>query len=149
MVFSRIFKSLRGIFGSKDAKTSEVRDLPLAQAIGTEQASIYPEAEVTLEVYSIWDYLAFIANTQAFHLSKVIGFDEWVSMEEIKRRVKELFGVNYKNDRSLYPYIKTLVDSGLFEASNVGGKRKWRKKDLLIKSKKQTEKEKQPALQVS
>ena len=149
MVFSRIFKSLRGIFGRTPPKGVEVRDLPLEQALATEQGSIYPEAEETLEVYSIWDYLAFVANTQAFHLSKVIGFDEWVSMDEIKRRIRELFAVDYKNDRSLYPYIKTLVDSGLFETSNVGGKRKWRKKDLLIKAKKQKQKEKEPALQVS
>ena len=95
------------------------------------------------EIHSIWDYLKFVENTQAFHLVSVIGFEEWVSMEEIKRRVKELFSVEYKNDRSLYPYIKTLVDCGLFDVSNVGGKRKWRRKELLVvvkgKKKKQVE----------
>ena len=37
-----------------------------------------------------------------------------------------------------------MVDCGLIEASNAGGKRRWRKKDLLIKLKreKETEKEK-------
>ena len=84
------------------------------------------------EIHSIWDHLKFVENTQAFHLVSVIGFEEWVSMDEIMRRVKELFNTEYQNERSLYPYIKTLVDCGLFEVSNVGGKRKWRKKELLI-----------------
>jgi DNA-binding PadR family transcriptional regulator len=53
-------------------------------------------------------------------------------MEEILRRVKELFGIEYQNERSLYPYLKTLVDSGLLEASVVGGKMRWKKKSLMI-----------------
>ncbi|MBS3058656.1 MAG: hypothetical protein J4478_04635 [Candidatus Diapherotrites archaeon] len=84
------------------------------------------------EIHNIWDYLRFIENTQAFHLVSVIGFEEWIAMEEIKRRIKELFNIEYKNERSLYPYIKTLVDCGLFEVSNVGGKRKWRRKELIV-----------------
>lgn len=108
------------------------------------EKTIYESQQVEgEEIHSIWDYLKFIENTQAFHLTSVIGFEEWVSMEEIKRRVKELFSVEYKNERSLYPYIKTLVDCGLFEVSNIGGKRKWRRKELLIvvkaKKKKQIE----------
>ncbi|MDO8647364.1 MAG: hypothetical protein Q7R70_03040 [Candidatus Diapherotrites archaeon] len=94
------------------------------------------------EIHSVWDYLKFVENTQAFHLTSVIGFEEWITMGEIKRRIKELFTVEYENERSLYPYIKTLVDCGLFEVSNVGGKRKWRRKELLIivkKKKKETE----------
>jgi len=90
------------------------------------------QSEEQSEIHSIWDHLKFVENTQAFHLASVIGFEEWVSMDEIMRRVKELFNTEYQNERSLYPYIKTLVDCGLFEVSNVGGKRKWRKKELLI-----------------
>ena len=56
-------------------------------------------------------------------------------MDEIKRRIRELFSIEYKNDRSLYPYIKTLVDVGLLESISVGGKRKWRKKELIMKIK--------------
>jgi len=114
-----------------------------AQAIKEE---IYNETEETkpegVEIASIWDYLEFNDNTQAAHLSSVIRFDEWVSMDEIRRRIWDLFQIDYKNERSLYPYLKTMVDLGLIETSNIGGKRKWRKKDLLIKiEKKKKEKE--------
>lgn len=87
------------------------------------------------EVRTVWDFLKFQENTQADHLSKVIGFEEWVDMEEMRRRIQELFGVNYKNERSLYPYLKALSDAGLFESTSAGGRRKWRKKDLLIRTK--------------
>jgi len=80
----------------------------------------------------IWDFLQFSENTQAFHLANSIGFEEWIDMEEIRRRIHEIFNISYKNERSLYPYLKTLVDLGLVESSNVGGRRKWRKKELLI-----------------
>ena len=87
------------------------------------------------EIHSIWDYLRFQEHTQAYHITNVVGFDEWVAMEEIRRRITDLFSIAYKNERSLYPYIKTLADIGIMETSNVGGKRKWRKKDLMIKIK--------------
>ncbi len=106
-----------------------------------------PPAE-TVEVQSIWDYIVPKENTQANHLVATVGFEEWIEMQEIKRRVKELFGMDYKNERSLYPYVKTLADCGLFEFSDIGGKRKWKKKSLLLKLKnkaaqeqKETEKE--------
>lgn len=96
------------------------------------------------EIHSLWDYLKFNENTQASHIASILSFDEWISMSEILRRIKELFGMDYKNDRSLYPYIKTMVDLGLVETNNVGGKKKWRKKDALIKIKvKKEEKEKE------
>ncbi len=91
------------------------------------------ETRKKLEVRSIWDFLQFNEHTQAFHLASVIRFDEWVTMDEIRRRIFELFQVDYENERSLYPYLKTMVDIGLIETNNIGGKRKWRKKDLLIK----------------
>jgi hypothetical protein len=85
------------------------------------------------EIHSIWDYLQFRENTQAHHLTSVLGFEEWVPMDEIMRRINSVFGIDYKNDRSLYPYIKTLVDCGLLETTDAGGRRKWRKRDLVIK----------------
>jgi hypothetical protein len=97
------------------------------------------EKEEAVGIYSLWDYIDPIENTQAHHILSVIGFDEWVPMEEIKRRIRELFSIDYKNDRSLYPYIKTLVDVGLLETINVGGRRKWRKRDLIIKIKEKEE----------
>ena len=70
---------------------------------------------------------------------------------DLKRRIKELFNIEYKNERSLYPYIKTLVDCGLFEVSNVGGKRKWRRKELIVavKSRKKKQLEEVRALESS
>lgn len=105
-----------------------------------EEKPIYKiDSELQRELSSIstiWDFLEFADNTQAFHLINVLGFDEWIDMWEIRRRIEEIFGIKYKNERSLYPYIKTLVDLGLVEASNIGGKRKWRKKEALIELKK-------------
>ncbi len=95
------------------------------------------ESEKKIEIRSIWDFLHFNEHTQAFHLASVIRFDEWATMDEIRRRIFELFQVDYENERSLYPYLKTMVDIGLIETSNIGGKRKWRKKDLLIKIEKE------------
>ena len=105
----------------------------LENTVGGLESPIYKEEEKKVEIHSVWDFLQFNDNTQAFHLSSVIRFDEWVSMDEIRRRIWELFQIDYKNERSLYPYLKTMVDLGLIETSNIGGKRKWRKRDLLIK----------------
>jgi hypothetical protein len=127
MILMGFINFLRALFSKKTKKSF------------TEEETIYEIEEKTKEfeeIHSLWDYLSFIENTQAFHLKSVIGFNEWVSMDEIKRRIYEIFGVSYKNERSLYPYIKTMVDVGLLESINVGGKRKWRKKELIIKIKK-------------
>lgn len=114
---------IRKLFSKKEEPSSEAGE------------SIYVQEEEVEEIHSVWDYINLSENTQAAHISAVVGFDEWVSMEEILRRITEVFRVEYKNDRSLYPYIKTLVDVGLLETSNVGGRKKWRKKDILIKLK--------------
>ena len=103
-------------------------------------SSIYGEFEEIEEIHSIWNYLKAAENTQAGHILAVLGFEEWISMDEILRRIKEIFRMDYKNDRSLYPYIKTLVDIGLVETTSVGGRKKWRKKDVLIKLAAKTEK---------
>ena len=125
-----LFKKILSLFKKKELGTTNL------------EKTIYETQQTEQEqIHSIWDYLKFVENTQAFHLVSVIGFEEWVSMDEIKRRVKELFNAEYKNDRSLYPYIKTLVDCGLVEVSNVGGKRKWRRKELLIIVKSKMKKE--------
>ena len=104
------------------------------------------ESKKSIEVRSIWDFLQFNEHTQAFHLASVIRFDEWATMDEVRRRIFELFQIDYENERSLYPYLKTMVDIGLIETNNIGGKRKWRKKDLLIKIEKE-EKEAQKETQ--
>jgi len=110
--------------------------LKRAASAKTEQhKSIYSQDDEIEEIHSVWDYLRFNENTQAAHISAVLSFDQWISMDEILRRIREIFGMDYKNDRSLYPYIKTLVDVGVVETSNVGGRKRWRKKDILIKLK--------------
>jgi len=82
---------------------------------------------------NVWQYIKPKENTQAEHVLSVISFDDWQDMDEIRKRIKDLFCIEYKHEKSLYPYIKTLVDIGLLETNSVGGKRKWRKKELPIK----------------
>jgi hypothetical protein len=103
-----------------------------------------PQETVEKHILSIWDSIKCNEHTQAYHLVSVIPFDEWIDMDEIRRRIYDLFQIEYKNDRSLYPYLKTMVDLGLIETSNIGGKRKWRKKDLLIKLEEEAKKEEIP-----
>jgi len=108
------------------------------------------EPKKSFQIRSLWDFLQFNEHTQAYHLASVIRFDEWTTMDEIRRRIFDLFQVDYENERSLYPYLKTMVDIGLVETNNIGGKRKWRKKDLLIKiekEEKEAEKEKEAVLE--
>lgn len=123
------------------------------QAGAAEQANkMYAEPKKRqMEIHSIWDFLRLNENTQVTYLTSVIRFDEWVTMNEIRQRIADLFHVNYQNERSLYPYLKTMVDLGLMEINNVGGKRKWRKRDLLIKleQKKKSEEEEEEELAVS
>jgi len=126
MVFKRIIRSFIGLFHKID-DWSAVENNALYEV-----KAIETDADID-EIHSVWDYLNFKPNTQAFHLASVLGFDEWVDMNEIRRRIKEIFGAEYKNARSLYPYLKTLTDMGLMENSSIGGRMQWRKHDLLLK----------------
>lgn len=127
----KILDFFKKIFGNKSGKSEN----QTKEQIYTQETTKNKE----VRILSVWDVLKFNDNTQAFHLSSVIRFDEWVTMDEIRRRIFELFQIDYQNERSLYPYLKTLVDIGLIESTNIGGKRKWRKKDLLIKIEKEEE----------
>jgi hypothetical protein len=141
LIKSAVRRLLR-TFKHLEAWAEEPKTLYIEPALRVE------EGKTVEEIYSLWDYLAFKENTQAFHLTNVVGFDEWVDMGEIRRRISELFQINYKNERSLYPYLKTLVDIGLVESTSIGGRMRWRKKDLIIKIKKvEKEKEKTTAKQ--
>jgi len=126
VVITGILETLRQLFGITPKATQKV--------VESAPVSVGKKA---FEVRSIWDFLQFNEHTQAFHLASVIRFDEWASMDEVRRRIFELFQIDYENERSLYPYLKTMVDIGLIETNNIGGKRKWRKKDLLIKIEKE------------
>ena len=126
MVFRGFVRGIIGLFRRLEGWSIEPEER-VYEARETDQESS------TDEIHSVWDYLQFRPNTQAFHLSSVLGFDEWADMNEIRRRIKELFGAEYKNERSLYPYLKTLTDIGLMESSSIGGRMRWRKHDLLVK----------------
>ena len=145
-MFEKLFSGLNkifGVFGLNMQKVSIGESKHIDMVSGPEK----PEEDI-FEIHSIWDHLNFQENSQAYHVSKVINFDEWVTMDEIRRRIFELFGIEYKNSKSLYAYIKTMVDCGLLEVTDIGGKRKWRKKDLIIKIKrKNAEKEEKKAVQ--
>ena len=110
------------------------------------ETAVVSEPKKRTEIRSIWDFLQFNEHTQAFHLASVIRFDEWATMDEIRRRIFELFQTDYENERSLYPYLKTMVDIGLIESNSIGGKRKWRKKDLLVKLEKEEKEEKKETI---
>ena len=126
-----LINKLFSLFG-KQKKNDEVKDM---LKDGKIYDQILEKPQEMVEIASIWDVIDTQEHTQAHHLVSVIPFDEWVSMDEILRRIWDIFQIEYKNDRSLYPYLKTMVDLGLIETGNIGGRRKWRKKDLLIKSK--------------
>ena len=132
---------LRSLFA---AKKVVLQDIP--KATEGDQDLYKAEDQGEKEIKSVWDVLQFNENTQASHLASVIRFDEWVDMDEIRRRIMELFQIDYKNERSLYPYLKTLVDVGLMETNNIGGKRKWRKRDLLVKVEKKKDKKEEVAV---
>ena len=132
-ILDLIFKPFKGLFSKKEEKIEVITEKEVKKAIKSEK-----------RVYSLWDFVSFKENTQAFHIISVVGFESWIDMDEIRRRIRELFGVDYKNERSLYPYLKTLTDTNLLEINDIGGKRKWRKKQLFITidvEKKETEKE--------
>lgn len=140
MVLKKIIRSIIGLFQRVEDWSEE------------EEKKVYKlkdtgESEGIDEIHSVWDYLKFRPNTQAYHLSGALGFDEWVGMEEIRRRIKDLFGVEYKNERSLYPYLKTLTDIGIMESNSVGGRMQWRKHDLLVKIEKKEGKKKMVVLE--
>ena len=132
MVFKRIVRGIIGIFHKADDWSTESQE----KVYKVEKTGKETGFE---EIHGVWDYLKFKANTQAYHLSNVLGFDEWVDMTEIRRRIKELFKVEYKNERSLYPYLKTLTDVGLMESNSIGGRMQWRKHDLMVKINKKEE----------
>jgi len=134
MVFKKLMRALFGVIRKAETWSSEQQKITIYRE--------EPEETQAKTLVSLWDSLQFQENSQAYHLNSVIGFEEWVDMEEIRRRINELFGAEYKNFRSLYPYLKTLTDIGLMETSNVGGRRKWRKKEVLAQVQEERKEEK-------
>jgi hypothetical protein len=129
MIVDKIIKFLNSIFAKPAQSGLKVNlDEELTKNVST-------------AIHSIWDYLSIRDNTQAFHLTNVLGLEEWIDMTEIRRRIQELYGIEYKNEKSLYPYLKNMVDLGLVENTFIGGKMRWRKKLLIIRIEKEKEKE--------
>lgn len=126
MVTQGIIHWLRRLFGRKE----EPSKIPMTQTVSTVGTTTPNQKPMIIR--SVWDYLSIRDHTQVFHLINVIGFDEWVDMTEIRRRILEVYTTEYKNEKSLYPYLKTLVDLGLVENIFVGGRMRWRKKTVTI-----------------
>jgi len=104
-----------------------------ATTINSNKTTDVVESDHYSKAYAnVWQYIKAKENTQADHVLTVITFEDWLDMDEIRKRIKEKFFIEYKHEKSLYPYIKTLVDIGLLETNAVGGKRKWKKKELII-----------------
>ncbi len=83
-------------------------------------------------INTVWDIIKIKENTQAQHLIQTIPSDRWVDMEEIKQRIKLDFNIEYKNEKSLYPYLKTLTDINLIKLNNTGRKRSWKKNIIIV-----------------
>lgn len=124
-LFSKIF----GIF-----KKNESTEIVSTGKNSAENTAIFSHTKNVDSYADIWHYIKPKENTQAYHVLSVVKFEEWADMDEIRKRIKDLFFIEYQHEKSLYPYIKTLVDIGLLETNSVGGKRKWKKKELVIKT---------------
>lgn len=136
LIIRKVFRSLRSIQewadeGSANERINQNKHINQNQTINKSVNQITQMSVPQYRIINVWNYLKFKEGSQAHHITKVLDFEEWIPMDEILRRVNELFGVQYQNERSLYPYLKTLVDAGLLEASMLGGKMRWRKKNLM------------------
>ncbi len=134
MILRRVFRAMNSLqkWVDEDSRNETVlQNMRNGTLLTSDNVNKIP-SQKRYQIVNMWDHLSFKEGTQAHHITKVLDYEEWISMEEILRRVNELFGILYQNERSLYPYLKTLVDSGLLEANMVGGKMKWRKKNLII-----------------
>ncbi|MBS8122188.1 hypothetical protein [Candidatus Vampirococcus lugosii] len=88
--------------------------------------------ELKNELNTIWDILKIKENTQADHIIRSIPSDRWINMDEIKQNIKLEFNIEYKNEKSLYPYLKTLTDINLIKVNNTGKRRTWKKNVIII-----------------
>jgi hypothetical protein len=88
---------------------------------------------ITNQLHTIWEFLKIKENTQAEHIINSIPSDKWVTMDEIRHNIKLNFNIEYSNEKSLYPYLKTLTDINLIKLNNTGKKRTWKKNIIIIK----------------
>ena len=98
-----------------------------------DSTKIYDVSKISNEkINTIWDIIKIRENTQAEHIITCLPDDEWVDMEDLKNRIKLQYNVEYQNEKSLYPYIKTLTDINLIKVNNSGKKRTWKKNIIII-----------------
>ena len=98
-----------------------------------DSTKIYDFSKISNEkINTIWDIIKIRENTQAEHIITCLPDDEWVDMEDLKNRIKLQYNVEYQNEKSLYPYIKTLTDINLIKVNNSGKKRTWKKNIIII-----------------
>ncbi len=91
--------------------------------------------ELKNEINTIWDIIKIKENTQAEHIIKCMPTNKWITMDELRQNIKLEFNVEYTNEKSLYPYLKTLVDVNLIKMNNIGKKRTWKKNIIIIENK--------------
>lgn len=105
----------KNTFSQENIKTADVESITINQ------------------LNTIWDIIKVKENTQAEHIIKSIPTDKWITMDEIRHNIKLNFNVEYANEKSLYPYLKTLTDINLIKVNNTGKKRTWKKNIIFIK----------------
>jgi len=98
-----------------------------------DHSKIYDVSKISnKQINTIWDIIKARENTQAEHIINCLPDDEWIDMEDLKNRIKLQYNVEYQNEKSLYPYIKTLTDINLVKVNNSGKKRTWKKNIIII-----------------
>ncbi|MDD3178075.1 MAG: hypothetical protein PHR26_00990 [Candidatus ainarchaeum sp.] len=103
----------------------------------TDNKNIHEIQTITIQelknnLNTIWDIIKIKENTQAEHIIKSIPSDNWTTMDELRQNIKLEFGIEYKNEKSLYPYLKTLTDINLIKVNNTGKKRTWKKNIIIL-----------------
>lgn len=126
------------IIQERDIINKQQNELQLKQT--TDNKIITDVQTVTIQEFknklnTIWDVIKVKENTQAEHIIKSIPTDNWTTMDEIRQNIKIEFGIEYKNEKSLYPYLKTLTDINLIKVNNTGKKRTWKKNIIIIDNK--------------
>jgi len=118
----------------ENTKTATIAQMELTNTYTkNETPKIYDVSKITSkQISTIWDVIKARENTQAEHIINCLPDDEWIDMEDLKNRIKLQYNVEYQNEKSLYPYIKTLTDINLIKLNNSGKKRTWKKNIIII-----------------
>jgi hypothetical protein len=119
---------------AENTKSATITQMEMKNThIKTETQKIYDVAKISAkQINTIWDVIKARENTQAEHIINCLPDDEWIDMEDLKNRIKLQYNVEYQNEKSLYPYIKTLTDINLIKLNNSGKKRTWKKNIIII-----------------